>query len=101
ARGELNERVTEISQLVEPCLVLSQGIRKRLKGKVTLEQVQADADIKAQLAALIFPGFVSAIGAHRLPDVVRYLQAIESRLDKLPVDTTKDRPPVYVMSEVT
>lgn len=100
ARGELNERVTEISQLVEPCLVLSQGIRKRLKGKVTLEQVQAHADIKAQLEDLIFPGFVSAIGAHRLPDVVRYLQAIERRLDKLPLDPTKDRMHLLVLSQL-
>ena len=100
ARAELNERVTAIATLVEPCLVLSQAIRKRIKGKVTLDQVQAHADIKSQLDGLIFPGFVSDIGAQRLPDVVRYLTAIERRLEKLPLDPTKDRAHLVVLTQL-
>jgi ATP-dependent helicase HrpA len=33
---------------------------------------------------------VSATGAGRLPDVLRYLQAMERRLDKLPEGLTRD-----------
>ena len=39
------------------------------------------ADIRAQFAALIYPGFVSETGLARLPDLVRYLRAISRRLD--------------------
>lgn len=91
ARGELNERVTAIAERVEPCLLLTQKIRKQLKGSVALDQIQAHGDIKAQLEQLVYPGFVSAAGASRLQDIERYLKAIERRLEKLPVDPNRDR----------
>ncbi|RUO60198.1 ATP-dependent RNA helicase HrpA [Pseudidiomarina insulisalsae] len=91
ARAELNERVTAIARQVEPCLVLTQKIRKQLKGSVPLDQIQAHGDIKTQLDGLVYPGFVSASGAARLPDIERYLRAIERRLEKLPVDPNRDR----------
>lgn len=100
ARAELNERVTAIAQQVEPCLVQSQAIRKRLKGKVSLDQIQAHGDIKDQLDHLVYRGFVSDIGAERLRDIPRYLQAIERRLEKLPVDPNKDRLHTLVLSDL-
>ncbi|MFE0024669.1 ATP-dependent RNA helicase HrpA [Amycolatopsis sp. NPDC059021] len=48
------------------------------------------ADIRAQLAGLVYPGFVTATGQDRLPHLVRYLRGIERRLDKLPTDPTRD-----------
>ena len=91
ARAELNDRVTAMAQLVEPVLVLSQQLRKRLKGSMNLQLVQAYGDIAQQLERLIRPGFVSAAGSTRLRDLERYLKAIERRLDKLAVDPNKDR----------
>jgi ATP-dependent helicase HrpA len=46
--------------------------------------------MRAQLSRLLPPGFVAATGAGRLPDLLRYLRAIERRLDKLPEDPTRD-----------
>ncbi|HXP56980.1 MAG TPA: ATP-dependent RNA helicase HrpA, partial [Streptosporangiaceae bacterium] len=43
----------------------------------------AFADVRAQFDGLIHPGFISATGARRLPDLVRYLRAIQQRLDKI------------------
>ncbi|WP_411358336.1 ATP-dependent RNA helicase HrpA [Pseudidiomarina salilacus] len=101
ARGELNERVTAIAQQVEPCLVRTQAIRKKLKGKnVPLDQIQAHADIKEQLDALVFPGFVSVSGSGRLADIERYLQAIDRRLEKLPVDPNRDRLHVITLQKL-
>ena len=40
----------------------------------------------AQLAGLVDPGFVTATGRRRLPDLPRYLAAAEHRLDRLPGD---------------
>lgn len=100
ARAELNQRVSAIAQQVEPCLVQSQAIRKRLKGKVSLDQIQAHGDIKDQLDQLVYRGFVSDIGAERLRDIPRYLQAIERRLEKLPVDPNKDRLHTLVLNDL-
>ncbi len=43
----------------------------------------AFADVRAQFGGLVHDGFISAAGARRLPDLVRYLRAIQQRLDKL------------------
>jgi ATP-dependent helicase HrpA len=49
------------------------------------------ADVRAQLAALVYPGFVAATGAARLPDLTRYLRAVARRLETLPRDPVRDR----------
>jgi ATP-dependent helicase HrpA len=48
------------------------------------------ADVRSQLSALIYPGFVAETGSRRLPDLVRYLQAITLRLDRTPWDPGRD-----------
>jgi ATP-dependent helicase HrpA len=48
------------------------------------------ADIRAQLGALVYPGFIADTGADRLPDLVRYLRAISHRLAKSPADPARD-----------
>jgi ATP-dependent helicase HrpA len=57
----------------------------------------AQVDLRAQLDALVHPGFVTEAGAARLPDLVRYLKAIQARLGKLPQNADRDR---LLMSEV-
>ncbi|MGH3384563.1 MAG: ATP-dependent RNA helicase HrpA [Nocardioidaceae bacterium] len=47
-------------------------------------------DVGAQLDALVGPGFVTAAGVARLPHVLRYLRAVEHRLDKAPYDLARD-----------
>ncbi|MCE0767198.1 ATP-dependent RNA helicase HrpA [Pseudonocardia kujensis] len=58
-----------------------------LRSPTTREGV---ADIRAQLAALVGPGFATAAGANRLADVARYLQAVGIRIDKLRTDPARD-----------
>ncbi|GLS84713.1 ATP-dependent RNA helicase HrpA [Paraferrimonas haliotis] len=90
-RAELNDTVTEIALQVEKILTLSQQIRKQLKGKIGLELAFALSDIQAQHEALVYKGFVAKTGWQRLADVIRYLSAIDKRLEKLKVDPTRDR----------
>jgi ATP-dependent helicase HrpA len=52
---------------------------------------QAYGDVRAQLDRLVYPGFVTATGLPRLPDVARYLRGIAYRLDKLPDKPERDR----------
>jgi ATP-dependent helicase HrpA len=47
-------------------------------------------DITAELAALAGPRVVSRAGLARLPDIERYLTALERRLEKLPTDPRRD-----------
>ncbi|MBP5231798.1 MAG: ATP-dependent RNA helicase HrpA, partial [Planctomycetes bacterium] len=47
-------------------------------------------DMRAQLAALINPGFVADAGAAYLPRLPRYLQALELRLTKLEANLQRD-----------
>jgi ATP-dependent helicase HrpA len=47
-------------------------------------------DIAQQLAELAGPRFLSRVGLGRLPDVERYLAAVERRLERLPSDPRRD-----------
>lgn len=90
-RQELNPTAEQIALKVEQILTLYQGIKKRTKGKISLDIAFAMSDIQSQLDQLVFKGFVEACGWKRLADVARYLKAIETRINKLPVDPTRDR----------
>ncbi|WP_133406952.1 ATP-dependent RNA helicase HrpA [Parashewanella tropica] len=90
-RQELNETAEKIALKTEEILTLHQKIKKRLKGKISLDIAFAMSDIQAHLDRLVFKGFVEVSGWERLSDILRYLKAIENRLEKLPVDPNRDR----------
>jgi ATP-dependent helicase HrpA len=56
--------------------------------------------MRAQLGRLVFPGFATQVGADRLPDLVRYLTAIEMRLSRLPADADRDRVKMQTVAAV-
>ncbi|PXA74055.1 ATP-dependent RNA helicase HrpA [Vibrio sp. 11986-1-5] len=90
-RAELGDTVVEIAQQVETILTTAYNINKRLKGKVDFTMAFALSDIKAQMEGLIFKGFATECGWKKLADILRYMKAIERRMEKLPVDPNKDR----------
>ncbi|WKY92048.1 ATP-dependent RNA helicase HrpA [Vibrio metoecus] len=90
-RAELGDTVVEIAKQVETILTTAYSINKRLKGKVDFTMAFALSDVKAQIEGLIFSGFATECGWKRLPDILRYMRAIERRMEKLPVDPNKDR----------
>ncbi|MDV2351979.1 ATP-dependent RNA helicase HrpA [Vibrio cholerae] len=90
-RAELGDTVVEIAKQVETILTTAYDINKRLKGKVDFTMAFALSDVKAQIEGLIFSGFATECGWKRLPDILRYMRAIERRMEKLPVDPNKDR----------
>jgi ATP-dependent helicase HrpA len=57
-------------------------------------------DIRAQLAGLVYPGFLAATGTRRLPALARYLRAIQYRLDKLPDNPGRDAQQMAVAHRV-
>ncbi|MFC5077575.1 ATP-dependent RNA helicase HrpB [Vibrio thalassae] len=90
-RAELGDTVVDIAQQVETILTTAFNINKKLKGRVDLTMAFALSDIKAQIEGLIFKGFATECGWKRLPDILRYLKAIEKRMEKLPIDPNRDR----------
>ncbi len=87
ARTQLGERTVEVLAEVERIVAAWQRVSGRLDGT---QPRPAEADMRAQLDALVYPGFVTATGAARLPDLTRYLRGIELRLDKLPGRVQRD-----------
>ncbi|UJW36615.1 ATP-dependent RNA helicase HrpA [Saccharothrix sp. AJ9571] len=89
-RTGLNATVVRVLADVEQVLRAAIDVETRLaevRGPALAESL---ADIRSQLDGLVFSGFVTATGSARLPDLVRYLRAIERRLDKLPGDPARD-----------
>ena len=64
------------------------------------ELQEARLDVARQLGGLVYPGFVAATGAARLPDLVRYLAAAERRLERLPSAPAQDRDRMTVVNEL-
>ncbi|PWC22381.1 ATP-dependent RNA helicase HrpA [Brenneria roseae subsp. roseae] len=99
-RAELNDTVVDIAKQVEQILTTVFAINKRLKGRIDMTLALALSDIKNQINGLVFRGFVTDNGWHRLPDVLRYLQAIERRLEKLAQDAHRDRAQMLKVEQV-
>lgn len=76
---------------VERVLGAAQQAEVALPAKPPPTQADAIADIRAQLAALLPKGFVTATGVAHLADLTRYLTAISRRLERLPHGIAADR----------
>lgn len=100
-RAELNDAVVQIAKQVEQILTAVFAINKRLKGRVDFAMAMALSDIKGQMSNLVFKGFVTEHGWKRLPDVLRYLNGIERRLEKLAIDPNRDRAQMSKVEHVT
>ena len=88
---QLADRLADVLTTTAEILEEAHSIRTRL------ESLHGDAvagvadDIAAQLDDLVFPGFLETLGAARLPDVRRYLLAVERRLEVLGQRPGRDR----------
>jgi ATP-dependent helicase HrpA len=61
---------------------------------------EARLDVARQLGRLLAPGFVLDAGVERLPDLVRYLQAAEQRLERAPDALGRDRDHTATLAEL-
>jgi len=77
--------------LLDDILTRHQRLRKRLKGNVSMAQLQSVADVREQLDALIHKGFVQDTPWERLEAMPRFLDAVERRLDRLDRDPGRER----------
>ncbi|MCQ1955002.1 ATP-dependent RNA helicase HrpA [Arthrobacter sp. zg-Y826] len=89
-RAELIDTVFTVTAIVEKILASTRRITKALKGTTSLALISALNDIRAQLDALVHPGFVARTGYAQLMHLPRYLAGIERRLEKLPGNVQRD-----------
>ncbi len=90
-RANLADETVKIAAQVEKILTAAHQVHKQIKGKISLDMVAANGDIQGQLNNLIFSGFVCHSTVHKLPDIQRYVAAIEHRLKKIKIDPVRDR----------
>lgn len=89
--ASLAQTTVDIVRRVEKVLAALREVELALPQKPSAAQADAIADIRAQLARLLGPGFVAATGAAHLGDLARYLTAIGRRLERLPQALGADR----------
>jgi ATP-dependent helicase HrpA len=89
-RTRLREVTADVVTQVESALRLAHSVGARLDDQRAGPVQAAAADLHGQLSGLIYPGFVTATGYRRLPQLTRYLRGMERRLDKLPENPGRD-----------
>jgi ATP-dependent helicase HrpA len=99
-RPALVDTTLQVVRHVEAVLSATQRIEAQLQSTRSLALVASLTDIRTQIARLVYPGFISEIGPRRLPDVHRYLRAVERRLEKLPQSPTADQQRMAIVHAV-
>ena len=101
ARANLAARTADVVALAARALGEAHQVETSLAGTPSPPVRAAFADLRAQLSGLIYPGFIAATGARRLPDLVRYLRGMSRRLEKMPEALGRDAERMAVVAQVT
>jgi ATP-dependent helicase HrpA len=98
--GGLASTTAEVVTAVVGVLDAAREVSRRLEPLTAVPLQPARADVRAQLARLVYPGFIAATGVDRLPDVERYLRAAARRLERLPDVVAVDRDRMNTVHEL-
>ncbi|MGW7595101.1 DUF3418 domain-containing protein, partial [Streptomyces rubiginosohelvolus] len=90
-RSDIMDATLDTVRKVQEVLAAWQSCERRLKATRSPVLLTSLTDIREQLSELITPGFVTAHGVRRLPDLMRYLVAVDRRLQQLPGNADRDR----------
>ncbi len=90
-RAQITDATVATVARVQQVLAAWHSCERRLKATTSLVLVPNLTDVKEQLAGLVHPGFVTASGVRRLPDLLRYLVAVDRRLQQMPSGAQRDR----------
>ncbi len=89
-RSQLTDTTVEVVSQTERIIAGAHEVRDLLSRPAPAQLARSVDDMRAQLVELTRPGFVTAAGLRRLPDVARYVRAIQRRLEKLPTHGQRD-----------
>jgi ATP-dependent helicase HrpA len=88
--GELSDRTLALVAQVARILDLQRQTMDRIVALSAPEFEPVRLDVARQLGRLVYPGFVAATGAARLPDDERYLRGALHRLERVPAHRAAD-----------
>ncbi len=89
-RADITDATVAAIGRVREVLNAWHSCERRLKATTSPVLVPNLADVEEQLAGLVRPGFVTASGVRRLPDLLRYLVAADRRLQQMPAGAQRD-----------
>ncbi|MDN5382038.1 ATP-dependent RNA helicase HrpA [Streptomyces sp. LB8] len=89
-RAEIVDTTVRTVDQVQQVLAVWQACERRLKAVRSPALLPNLADVRAQLDGLVKPGFVTEAGIRRLPDLKRYLVAVDRRLQQMPTNVQRD-----------
>jgi ATP-dependent helicase HrpA len=89
-RADLVDATVRTVGQVEQILAAWQACERRLKATNSLTLINNVQDVREQLASLMPAGFVTKTGLRRLPDLMRYLVAVDRRLQQMPTNVQRD-----------
>ena len=101
ARSSLRPRTADVISVTARVLGEAHAVEAALDRTKGHAMAAAVADMRGQLSALIFPGFVATTGTRRLGDLVRYLRGITHRLEKAPADIGRDAGRMEIVQRVS
>ncbi|MGW5867549.1 ATP-dependent RNA helicase HrpA [Streptomyces sp. NPDC055239] len=89
-RAEIVDTTVRTVSQVQQVLAAWQACERRLKSTRSPTLLANLTDVRAQLDALVGPGFVTATGIRRLADLMRYMVAADRRLQQMPTNVQRD-----------
>ncbi|WP_052390773.1 ATP-dependent RNA helicase HrpA [Streptomyces sp. NRRL B-24484] len=89
-RADLYELSADTTLKTATALIAFHRASTRLKSVSSPVLLNAVNDVRLHLASLVHPGFVTGTGWQRLPDLKRYLLAVDRRLEALPDHPQRD-----------
>jgi ATP-dependent helicase HrpA len=98
--GRLSAMTADVLVQVVAILDARRDVQRRLEELRSDAFAPARTDVSRQIGRLVYPGFVTATGVQRLPDVERYLRAAERRLERLPDAVAVDRDRMRAVQEL-
>ncbi|MGB1092116.1 MAG: DUF3418 domain-containing protein, partial [Oceanobacter sp.] len=90
-RAEFIEQAEQLLDQFAQWVTLRHKILKAMRGAVSLDRAMAYSDVQAQLERLLAPGFMLEASWPHLKCFVRYLKAMDYRIDKLQGNLPRDR----------
>ncbi|MFF7161699.1 ATP-dependent RNA helicase HrpA [Streptomyces sp. NPDC008086] len=89
-RAEIVDTTVRTVGQVQQVLAAWQAAERRLKAVRSPVLLANLTDVRKQLDALVRPGFVTTAGLRRVPDLMRYLIAVDRRLQQMPTNVQRD-----------
>ncbi|MCM2390937.1 ATP-dependent RNA helicase HrpA [Streptomyces albipurpureus] len=89
-RADLVDTTVRTVSQVQQVLAAWQACERRLKATTSPTLLSNVQDVRQQLATLMPAGFVTRTGLRRLPDLMRYLLAVDRRLQQMPTSVQRD-----------